>query len=119
MLEKSTKRDLSYVMNMALEVFETWENTKKEKGSKATLAEFLVCLNFCAGALAKGDSWQKSLTKSLEIDDGYLDEGEAYAISDIRGIIEDTSRLKAVQDFFQTFSDDSFTDVIKKLSKED
>lgn len=100
MLTKQTKSDISSVVDLTLEVFETWEGTKKEAGTDANLGEFFMCLKYCVNALSSGGNWQQQLTRSLEIDDKAIDESEAGVISDARAIAEDSARLAAVKKFF-------------------
>ncbi len=45
MLTEQAKKDISSVMNLSLEVFETWEGSNKEKETDANLGEFFMCLN--------------------------------------------------------------------------
>ena len=100
MLQEQTKKDVSSVINLTLEVFETWEGTKKEKNTDATLPELLTCLKFCVDAISNGNTWEKVLTRSLEIDDDAIDFDEAIAIDDVRAIVENSDRLEAIKKFF-------------------
>ncbi len=54
----------------------------------------------CVNAISSGKDWQKPITRSLELDDGYMDWDEMDAIADIREIVEDSARLEAVKKFF-------------------
>ena len=102
MLKEQTKRDVSSVLNLTLEVLETWEGTKKEEKTDATMPELITCAKFCVEALSNGKTWEKVLTRSLEIDDDAIDFNEAIAIDDVRAIAEDSddSRLETIQKFF-------------------
>lgn len=100
MLSEQTKKDASSIVNLTLEVLETWESTKKEKKTDANLGEFFMCLKYCVNAVSSGKDWQKPITQSLEIDDGFIDWDEMDVIADVRAIVEDSARLEAVKKFF-------------------